>query len=220
MSTTLVTWLTKIHSGYQAVQAFDKHVSAAQRASAGKKPYPQSPAVESQMSKLRDTAKQLAQLSSSGIGKPEQELDWTTLQQMIAQLEGDDQEREKAVRSFYAIQMPRLAFVEDAKKLAAQAESLSKEAATRRDAAVRIRDKFSDLVEKFPDPAGGSIKVALFGCYEAFESASGALATLASSAEESGQRIEKDLKPVVQKNKEFDQAFRAAYDASKKAKKT
>ena len=80
------------------------------------------------------------------------------------------------------------------------------------------RDAFGKLSEKFPDPTG-LMTAELFKCYQAFEAASGALGSVADAAKDAFQRVEKDLIPVRQKNKELDQAFTAASEASDKRRK-
>jgi hypothetical protein len=220
MSATLIKWILTAKKGVSALKDFDKHSDAARRAVNGKKPYPQSAQVEAQMAKLRSDAKAMTQIANSGIGKPDEELDWSGLAKMIQNLEGDDKRREEAARMFYAIQVPRLNFVQEGEELSQQLRSLSQEAAKRRDAAVSIRNTFEKLTESFPDPTGSSIKVQLFSCYEAFEAASGALATVASAATDALARVDKDLVPIRQKTQELDQAFRAAYEASEKKRKS
>jgi hypothetical protein len=216
MSATLIKWILTAKKGVSALKTFDKHSDAARRAVNGKKPYPQSAQVEAQMAKLRSDAKVMTQIASNGIGKPAEELDWSGLAKMIQNLEGDEEQREEAARMFYAIHMPRLDFVQKGEELSQQLRLLSQEAARRRDAAVSIRNTFEKLTESFPDPTGSSIKVQLFSCYEAFEAASGALATVASAAADAMARVDKDLVPIRQKSKEFEQAFRTAYEASEK----
>lgn len=204
------------YKGVTTLKKFDQQASAVNRAISGKKPYPQAKQVQADLDKLESDMDPLSRLASSGIGKPDEELDWKTLGKITALLEGDDTQREQAVKEYAKIQVPRLNFAQAAEDLAEKLETLGDEAGTRRDAAVKIRDTYEDLAEKFPDPTGGSIKVTLFDCYRAFEAASGSLATIASGANAAQQRVQKDLSAVQQKTKEFDKAFKDAYDSTAK----
>ena len=218
MSLALIAWLKEVTTGITAIQTFDNHYEAATRAANGKKPYAQSEKVEAELAKLNSEAKKFSQLASSGIGKPAEELDWKGLAKMIAALEGNDDQRLEAARQFLAIQKPRLEFVEEGQQLSTLLRSCSQEAAKRSDAARKMRDAFGKLSEKFPDPTG-LMTAELFKCYQAFEAASGALGSVADAAKDAFQRVEKDLIPVRQKNKELDQAFTAASEASDKRRK-
>lgn len=220
MSTAVIlAWIKEAHAAYDALGTFDSHASAARRAASGKKPYKASGKVGAQLKKLDQYTKKIEPIGSKGLGKPDHDLTFKELGQLISLLEGDDKKREEAVRLFHKINLSRVGFVQHGESLLAVLQNVAAEAGARRDAAVKIRDMFYKLARTFPDPTGSTIKIQLIDCMNAFEAAGGALARLASAASKGVKRVAKEIEPVKKQNTTFYDTFEQAYEASEKARR-
>lgn len=219
MSATLITWLKEINSAYGKYKSFEKHSEAAKRAANGQKPYEQRKEVQAELTHLEVLSKKLREIASKGIGEPEKSLEFKDLLPMIQQLEGTDKERDEAVKKFRLMQLSRVEFTDKGAELSAALKKIAESAGARRDVANTIRDQFAKLVETFPDPTGSTIKVMLFECYEAFEAAGGALAGVASAAEDGVKKIDKEVEAARKKTDGMVKAFEGAYKTSEKVRK-
>jgi hypothetical protein len=219
VSATLITWLKQIKSTYGKYQSFEKHSAAAKRAANGQKPYEQTKEVQTELSHLEDLSKQLREIASKGIGEPEKSLEWKDLLPLIQQLEGSDKERDEAVKRFRLMQLSRAEHTDKGAELTSAIKEVAQSAATRRDAATQVRDQFGKLLENFPDPTGGTIKVQLFECYQAFDAAGGALAGVASAGDDAVKKIDKEVEDARKKTKDMVKAFEEAYKTSEKVRK-
>ncbi len=188
-------------------------------AAAGKKPYERPKEVQVASKKLEDLATTLRGIASKGIGEPDKDLEFKDVFKMIQQLEGSDKERDEAVKKFRLIQLSMAQFTDAGDDLSTAIGKIAKNAATRRDVAIKIRDLFEKLVEDFPDPTGDTIKIMLFDCYQAFEDASGVLANVASAGDDSTTKIDKQVDEVRKKSDKLVKAFEDAYKTSEKARK-
>jgi len=215
----VATWIKEIITAYSAITSFDKHADAARDAVKGEKPYAGSKEALAELKKLDSLAKKLRDIASKGIGEPDKKLELKDLLPMFQKLEGTDKERDEATLKFQLTQLSSAELIDKGKELSAEAKKIADSAGKRRDAAVKIRDQFAKLLETFPDPTGSSIKVMLFESHEAFETASGALASVASAAEDAVKKVDKEVEALSKKHKDMAKTFEEALKTSDKARK-
>jgi methyl-accepting chemotaxis protein len=215
-ATTLITWAKQIKSTYGKYQSFEKHSAAAKKAASGQKPYEQSGDVQTEMTHLETLKKTLRDVAAKGIGKPEKDLDATDVISMMPQLEGSDAEREAAIKKFALVQLARVELTTNGEELGKSIKEIAQSAATRRDAATQVSNQFGKLAETFPDPTGGSIKLQLVSCWQAFDSAASALAGVAAAADDAAKKIDKDVQEARKKTDGLVKAFEEALKTSEK----
>jgi hypothetical protein len=220
MSATLITWLKAVKTGYDSYKKYEKYSEAAKRAADGKKPYNQSKEVQKELKNLESLAKTLRDIASKGIGKPDIVLDTSDIFKMIPQLESSDKEAEAAALTFGKARLSSAEITDQGAELSTEIGKIAASAGARRDAAVKIRDQFEKLCETFPDPTGSSIKIMLFECYQAFEAASGALANVASAADDAVEKIDKEVEAERKKMQGLVKAFEEAYKTGENVRKS
>ncbi len=213
----IVEWLTQVNNGYDAYQTFEKHSDAAKRALSGKKPYEQSKQVEAELSKLESLTKKLDDIKAKGLGDPDKKLEWSDLLKLMKQLEGTDRERDEATKKFVMVRLSMAQLTDKGDELSDALGKIAASAAKRRDVAVDLRDQFEKLAEKIPED---TIQVMMFDCMQAFESASGALAGVASSANDAMKSIDADVAEMRKKLEKLVKAFEEALKTSDKIRKS